>query len=304
MRAIDGAHARGRRRRQDEHLVADRDAARSDLPGKSSVVEIGAQNDLHREAEVRHVAAGVTGHALEEGEQGGPVVPRRAGARLHDVVAFERAHREVVHLLEAHLLRHLREGLLHLAEDLGLVVDQVHLVHRHGQMRDAEQRGDEGVALGLLQHAQARVDQDDGHRRRRGARRHIARVLHVPGRVGEDELALLRREVAVGDVDGDALLTLGAQAVGEEREVDLAVRDGRGFAHRLELVGKNALGIVQQATDEGGFAVVDRTDEDEAQQLLLLFVRQVVEHLGFWPAHLRNTLRASCAPSIRLRRSR
>ena len=50
---------------------------------------------------------------------------------------------------------------------------------------------------------------------------HVARVLNVAGRVGDDELALRRREVAVRDVDGDALLALGAQAVGEQREVHL-----------------------------------------------------------------------------------
>jgi hypothetical protein len=37
----------------------------------------------------------------------------------------------------------------------------------------------------------------------------------VARRVGQDERALRRGEVAVGDVDRDALLALGAQAVGE-----------------------------------------------------------------------------------------
>ncbi len=34
-------------------------------------------------------------------------------------------------------------------------------------------------------------------------------------------------EIAIGDVDGDALLTLGAQAVGEQREIDLAAAAAR-----------------------------------------------------------------------------
>ena len=70
------------------------------------------------------------------------------------------------------------------------------------------------------EHAEARVDQDDARRRRSTRRCHVARVLHVAGRVGDDELAPLGGEVAVGDVDGDALLALGREAVGEEREVD------------------------------------------------------------------------------------
>ena len=38
---------------------------------------------------------------------------------------------------------------------------------------------------------------------------HVARVLDVPGGVRDDELPARGREVPVGDVDGDALLTLG-----------------------------------------------------------------------------------------------
>jgi hypothetical protein len=45
----------------------------------------------------------------------------------------------------------------------------------------------------------------------------------VAGGVGNDELALGRGEVAVGDVDGDALLALSLEAVEQEGIVDLAV---------------------------------------------------------------------------------
>ena len=44
-----------------------------------------------------------------------------------------------------------------------------------------------------------------------------------PGVSAMMNLRLLGREVAVGDVDRDALLALGLEAVGEEREVDLAL---------------------------------------------------------------------------------
>jgi hypothetical protein len=43
----------------------------------------------------------------------------------------------------------------------------------------------------------------------------------VARRVGDDELALRRREIAVRDVDRDALLALGLEAVGQQREVEL-----------------------------------------------------------------------------------
>ena len=89
-----------------------------------------------------------------------------------------------------------------------------------------QQAGDEGVAPGLLEHALAGVDQDDREVGRRGAGDHVAGVLNVPGRVGDDELALGRGEVAVGHVDRDALLALGAQAVGQQRQVRRARRPG------------------------------------------------------------------------------
>ena len=66
----------------------------------------------------------------------------------------------------------------------------------------------------------ARVDEHDREVGGRGAGDHVAGVLNVAGRVGDDELAPRRGEVAVGDVDGDALLALGAQAVGQQRQVD------------------------------------------------------------------------------------
>jgi hypothetical protein len=85
----------------------------------------------------------------------------------------------------------------------------------------------------------------------------------VPGRVGQDEAALRGGEVAVGDVDRDALLALGAQAVGQAREVELAVTP----AQVVELVGEDRLGVVEQAPDERRLAVVDRPGSGQAQQV-------------------------------------
>ena len=104
----------------------------------------------------------------------------------------------------------------------------------------------------------------------RGAGDHVARVAHVAGGVGDDERAPRRREVAVGDVDRDALLALGAQAVGEQREVDVAVAaPARDRLDVLELVGEDRLGVVEQAADQRRLAVVDRAGGGEAQQVVV-----------------------------------
>ena len=57
------------------------------------------------------------------------------------------------------------------------------------------------------------VNQHHGGMGGGGARHHIAGVLLVPGRVGNDEFAPGRCKVAVGHVDGDALLAFGFQPV-------------------------------------------------------------------------------------------
>ena len=88
----------------------------------------------------------------------------------------------------------------------------------------------------------------------------------MAGRVGDDEAALCGGEVAVGDVDRDALLTLGAQTIGEVGEIDLAAAgDVGGALQRLELVLHQAFGIKKQPADEGRFAVVNRAAGVEPQ---------------------------------------
>jgi hypothetical protein len=101
------------------------------------------------------------------------------------------------------------------------------------------------VPPGLLDHALARVDEDDREICGGGAGDHVARVLDVSRRVGELEAAPRRDERAVGDVDRDALLALRAQPIGQEREIDVAVTPAlRGLLDVLELVGEDLLRVV------------------------------------------------------------
>ena len=158
-------------------------------------------------------------------------------------------------------------------ERLLRVVHQVHLVDRQHDVTDAEQRDDVAVATRLREHALARVDQDHGDVRGRRARDHVARVLLVPRRVGDDELAPVGREEAVGDVDGDALLALRGQSVDQQREVELAALRAdllRIRFERGELILEDHLRLVQQPADQRRLAVVDAAAGDEPQQPLVL----------------------------------
>ncbi len=166
------------------------------------------------------------------------------------------------------------QGLDVLGEILGdgvelafVPVDEIHLVDSEGDRLHAEQRGDERVTAGLLEHTVAGIDQHDRDIGRRRPGHHVARVLRVAGGVGDDEAAVRRGEVAVGDVDRDALLALGAQAVGEQREVALAVAVAPAGLHDgRELILEHCLGVVQQSADQGALAVVDAAGSGDAQR--------------------------------------
>ena len=155
-------------------------------------------------------------------------------------------------------------------EDVLVVVDQVHLVDGDDQVRDADQMRQVGVAAGLRQHALARIDQDDGEVGGGRGGDHVARVLLVARRVGDDVLARAGGEVAVGDVDGDALFALGLQAVGEQRQVDrFQAALLRGARDGGQGVGEDRLGVEQQAADQRALAVVDAAAGQEAQQAVV-----------------------------------
>ena len=93
------------------------------------------------------------------------------------------------------------------------------------------------MTAGLGENAFAGVHEYYGHVRGRRTGRHIAGVLLMPRSVGDDELAMGGGEVAVGNVDGDSLLPLGAQSIGKLGKVDgggsIPIRC---FGHRAHMI--------------------------------------------------------------------
>jgi len=101
--------------------------------------------------------------------------------------------------------------------------------------------------------------------------------------IGNDELALGGGKITVGHIDGDALLTLGLQAIDQQRQIDVFAcgTDLLGVAgDRFEVVLVDHLRIVQQAADQRALAVVDVAAGEETQELLALVLRQVREDVG------------------------
>ena len=111
---------------------------------------------------------------------------------------------------------------LDVLKDVLAIAHQVHLVHRDQHVFDAQQGGDEAMPFCLFDNAVSSIDQDDGQIAGRRASRHITRVLLMPWRVRNDELAPRRREVPIGDVDCDALFTLRFQSVRQQSRIEVA----------------------------------------------------------------------------------
>ena len=88
-------------------------------------------------------------------------------------------------------------------------------------------------------------------------------------RVGDDEFAPRGAEVAVGNVNGDALLALGAQAVGQKRKIKrTAGAVDFAFLHRSNVIFVNGLRVMKQASDERGLAIVHAARSGKAEQIL------------------------------------
>ena len=74
-------------------------------------------------------------------------------------------------------------------------------------------------------------------------------------------------EVAIRDVDRDALFAFGLQAIGQQRKVDaLAAASFVVALRRRDLIFERAARIDEQASDQCGFAVVDAAGGDEPKQ--------------------------------------
>ena len=243
---VDASDGGGQARWQHHHVVADAKHATCDATRVAAVVVVlgplRANHVLHREARVDSVVVARGVHVLQMVQQRRALEPREVRRPAHDVVAEQGADGQERHVAQRQPRRETLELVTDAVEHVGRPFDQVHLVHADHQVRHAQQGGEQAVSPRLLDYAGSSVDQHDREVHVRCARDHVARVLDVAGAVGDDERTLRRGEVSVSHVDRDALLALGAQAVGEQRQVDVVGAATLADAlDVLELVFEDAL---------------------------------------------------------------
>ena len=263
-------HGRPRRRAAARRWRAGR---RSRGSRSASAPPAGPDHPLHREA--RGLLVGVVVghlHLLEQLEQHRAVVPGHARRALDHVVAVQRRHRDVgdaprrrLQLLgeAAELLRRAPRSAPASSSTRSILLIATTIC---------------GMPSSALMNAW-RLDCSSTPRRASISTTETSAVeapvtmLRVywrwPGQSAMMKRRLGGREVAVGHVDRDALLALGAQAVGQQRQVEraLAAAALAGLRDVLELVLEHLLGVVQQPPDQRALAVVHRARRREAQQV-------------------------------------
>ncbi len=205
-------------------------------------------------------------------------VPRHPHRSAGQIFARQRRQRNALHLADAQLRGERGVAFCDVGEHLRVVVHQVHLVDRQHHMPDAQQRHDVAMPAGLRQQALARIHQHHRHIGSRRAGGHVARVLLVPGAIGHDEFPPVCIEIAVGHIDGDALLAFGRQPIHQQCIVDAPALGAMPSAvafQRGKLIVEQALAVVQQPPDQRALAVVHTAAGDEAQQRLGFVLMEV-----------------------------
>jgi hypothetical protein len=251
------------------HLVARAQRAGGDAAAIAAEAVIRAIDVLHRhpERQCRIVGRGL--RVLQRRQQRGAAVPRHMRAGAGDVVAFARDDRNGGDRQRAQLTAQRVEIRHDAVEHRLLVAHQVHLVDGQNQLTDAQQGRDGGMSARLHQQTLARIHKQDRQICGRCTGNHVARVLMMPGRIGQDEAAPCRLEESIRDVDGHALLALGSEAIDQQGIVGAALHRAEAPAVALQrghhVVG-NGAAFEQQAPDQGGLTVIDAAAGEDAQK--------------------------------------
>ncbi len=162
------------------------------MPEKRGI-EVRTVNILHREAQRLALDHPLDLYGFEDFQQRRATVPRHIRALAGDIIAFQRRQRHKADIEVARQL--LGKGQIifpDLVEARFAKLDEIHFVDRHYQVFNAQQRRDEAVTAGLIQHAFTGVDQQNRQVAGGGAGRHVTGVLLVPRGVGDNKFTLFR----------------------------------------------------------------------------------------------------------------
>ena len=155
--------------------------------------------------------------------------------------------------------------LLDLAKSFFREIHKIHFVHNHNDLVDAEHAEQISVAPALFAHAFVCADNKDRCVRSRRARDHVLQKFLVPRRIDDRVTAACCSKRNLGGVDGDVLLLFLEKRIEQKREFKLHPFGCAGVLYFFDLPFRQRAGVVENAPDERGLAVIHMTDEDDAE---------------------------------------
>jgi hypothetical protein len=153
----------------------------------------------------------------------------------------------------------------HAGEDFFGEPDEIHFVDGDDDLFDSEEGEQVAVASTLFLDAFICSDEKDGGIGAGGTGDHVLEELFMTWRVDDDVGASVRSELDLGGVDGDVLLLLFEEGVEEEGVFKVHALGLGGGLDLGDFSIWKRVGVVEDASDEGGFTVVYVADEDDAQ---------------------------------------
>ena len=251
-------------RREDQRIAhvqgARFDAARQDAPIVKPV------HGLNRESQRLLVQALGGLEAIKRFEDGGTgIPPQQRVVASGDIGAAAGGNRNKEPGFEPDLAQEFRVFGLKLVKDGFRIFDQVHLVDGDHHLPDAEQAQEVTVPAALFAHAFIGGDQQHRAIRAGRAADHILEKFLVTRRVDNDVGPLLRLELDLRGVDGDVLRLLLQKSIQKERILELHPFLATSRLDLLDFPLGQRMGVVKDAPDQGGLAVIDVPDKHDAE---------------------------------------
>ena len=125
-------------------------------------VGVGTYDCLHREAAIAQVVVCRDVHGFQIVKQCASFVPGHVLTAGDDIVAVKGGHGNESDILNIEFCSEVRVFLNHSIVGFLTVVYEVHLVDTYEDVWDLKEGSNEGVALGLFDHAFARIHEDEG----------------------------------------------------------------------------------------------------------------------------------------------
>src|SRR5258707_280699 len=141
------------------------------------------------------------------------------------------------------------------------MIDEGDFVDQNGNLTEAKDMQNKRMAAGLLTPTLCSIDHQKGRLGLGDTGDGVLQELLMAWRIDDDVAALAGTEEDLRRIDGDALVAFGLEGIQQEGPFEDAAALIAGGLQFRQLAFRQAAGVVQEAPDQRGFAVIDMADD-------------------------------------------